>query len=92
VDTAPALAATLREPKSGRVLSVYTTQPGVQLYTGNFLFGQKGKDGKEYKLRSGVCLETCHFPDAVNQAAFPSIVLRPGAIYRHACTYAFSTK
>lgn len=86
------LAATLRDPKSGRVLTVYTTQPGVQLYTGNFLFGQKGKDDKTYKLRSGVCLETCHFPDAVNQPAFPSIILRPGETYRHTCVYAFSTE
>jgi len=89
---AATLAAKLRDPKSGRTLTVLTTQPGVQIYTGNFLKGQKGKDGKEYKQRSGICLETCHFPDAVNQPTFPSIILRPGEIYRHTCVYAFSAE
>jgi aldose 1-epimerase len=88
----PMLAARLREPKSGRTLTVSTTQPGIQLYTGNFLFGQKGKDGKEYKQRSAVCLETNHFPDAVNHPTFPSIILRPGETYRHTCVYAFSAE
>jgi aldose 1-epimerase len=88
----PTLAAKLRDPKSGRLLTVLTTQPGVQIYTGNFLKGQKGKDGKEYKQRSGICLETCHFPDAVNQPTFPSIILRPGETYRQTCIYAFSTE
>jgi len=86
------LAARLRDPKSGRVMTVTTDQPGVQLYTGNFLFGQKGAGGKEYKLRSGVCLETGGLPDAVNQPNFPSIILRPGQTYRHTCIYAFSTE
>ena len=88
----PTLAGKLREPKSGRTLTVLTTQPGIQLYTGNFLFGQKGKDGKDYKLRSAVCLETAHLPDAVNQPTFPSIILRPGETYRHTCDYAFSAE
>ena len=88
----PTLAAKLREPKSGRTMTVLTTQPGIQLYTGNFLFGQKGKDGKEYKQRSAVCLETAHLPDAVNQPTFPSIILRPGETYRHQCIYAFSAE
>ena len=86
------LAAKLREPKSGRTMTVSTNQPGVQLYTGNFLFGQKGAGGKEYKLRSAVCLETGGFPDAVNQPAFPSIILRPNQTYRHTCVYAFSAE
>lgn len=86
------LAAKLREPNTGRTMTVLTTQPGVQVYTGNFLKGQKGKDGKEYKLRSGICLETGHFPDAVNQPAFPSIILRPGETYSHTCVYAFSVE
>jgi aldose 1-epimerase len=86
------LAAKVRDPKSGRTMTVLTTQPGIQLYTGNFLFGQKGKDGKEYKLRSAVCLETAHLPDAVNQPSFPSIILRPGETYRHTCVYAFSAE
>ena len=79
----PTLAAKLRDPKSGRTLTVSTNQPGIQHYTGNFLFGQKGKDGKEYKQRSAVCLETGGLPDAVNQPTFPSIILRPGEEYRH---------
>lgn len=87
-----ALAAKLREPKSGRMLTVNTDQPGVQVYTGNFLFGQKGTGGKEYKQRSAICLETGGFPDAVNQPAFPSIILRPGQTYRHTCVYAFSAE
>jgi aldose 1-epimerase len=86
------LAAKLRDPKSGRTLTVLTDQPGIQFYTGNFLFGQKGKDGKEYKLRSAVCLETGGLPDAVNQPTFPSIILRPGETYRHTCVYAFSAE
>jgi aldose 1-epimerase len=91
-DKTPTLAATLREPKSGRVMTVLTTQPSVQLYTGNFLMGQKGKDGKEYKQRSAVCLETAHLPDSVNQPTFPSIIVRPGETYRHTCIYAFTTE
>lgn len=88
----PTLAAKLREPKSGRVLTVKTDQPGVQVYTGNFLFGQKGAGGKEYKQRSAVCLETGGLPDAVNQPAFPSIILQPGQTYWHTCVYAFSAE
>jgi aldose 1-epimerase len=91
-DKTATLAAKLREPKSGRTMTVATTQPGIQLYTGNFLFGQKGKDGKQYKLRSAVCLETGGLPDAVNQPTFPSIILRPGEIYRHTCVYAFAAE
>jgi aldose 1-epimerase len=88
----PTFAAKLRDPKSGRVMSVLTDQPGIQVYTGNFLFGQKGKDGKEYKLRSAVCLETAHLPDAVNQPTFPSIIIRPGEAYRRMCVYTFSAE
>ena len=85
-------AASLNDPKSGRTLTVYTDQPGIQLYTGNFLFGQKGKDGKEYKQRSAVCLETGGLPDAVNQPTFPSVILRPGEVYRHTCVYWFTAE
>ena len=74
------------------MLTVLTTQPGMQLYTGNYLCGQKGKDGKEYKQRSAVCLETRHFPDAVNHPSFPSIIVRPGKPYRETCVFAFSTE
>lgn len=84
------LAAKVVEPNSGRVLTVKTTQPGVQLYTGNFLFGQRGKGGKTYPPRCALCLETQHFPDAVHHKNFPSIILRPGEVYRHTCVYAFS--
>jgi len=86
------LAAVLSHPGSGRVLKVYTTQPGVQLYTGNFLFGQEGKGGKTYPKRSAVCLETQHFPDSVNQPHFPSTILRPGEKYHERCIYEFSTE
>jgi aldose 1-epimerase len=82
-----ALAAVLREPASGRVLSVFTTEPGIQFYGGNFLNGGKGKDGKTYAHRSGLCLETQHYPNAVNQPKFASIILRPGEKYTHTCVY-----
>lgn len=88
----PTLAARLRDPGSGRVLTVLTTQPGLQVYTGNFLNGQTGKQGKTYPLRSAICLETQHFPNAVNQPKFASVVLRPGETYRQTCIYAFSAE
>jgi aldose 1-epimerase len=81
------IAATVREPKSGRVLRVYTTEPGVQFYGGNFLEGVKGKGGKAYAHRSGFCLETQHYPNSVNQPNFPDTVLRPGETYRQTCVY-----
>lgn len=85
-------AAELHDPVSGRVLTVRTTEPGVQFYGGNFLFGQQGKDGTTYAHRSGCCLETQHFPDSVNQPTFPNVVLRPGQQYKQTCVYAFSVK
>jgi aldose 1-epimerase len=88
-----ALAAWVREPKSGRVLEAFTKEPGVQLYTGNFLDGKtKGKGGVVYNQHQGFCLETQHFPDAVNQPAFPSIILQPGKTYSTTTVYKFSTK
>jgi aldose 1-epimerase len=87
-----ALAAKVREPKSGRVLSVYTTEPGVQFYGGNFLDGAKGKDGQTYAYRSGFCLETQHYPDSVNQPKFPNAVLQPGETYKHTCVYQISAE
>jgi aldose 1-epimerase len=86
-----ALAATVREPNSGRVLRVYTTEPGIQFYGGNFLAGQAGKGGKAYAYRSGLCLETQHYPDSINQPNFPSVVLRPGEEYTHTCIYQITT-
>jgi len=85
-----ALAATVREPTTGRVLDVLTTEPGVQFYTGNFLNGsQIGKSGRRYTHRSGFCLETQHFPDSANQPAFPSIILRPGHTLRSTTVFRF---
>jgi aldose 1-epimerase len=87
-----ALAAKLRDPESGRVLTVSTDQPGVQLYTGNFLSGQKGKDGKTYAQRSALCLETFALTNSMNTPGFPDIILRPGNTYRQVCVYAFSVE
>ena len=87
-----ALAARLKDPKSGRVLSVSTTEPGVQFYSGNFLFGQTGKGGAVYQKRSAVCLETQHYPDSVNHPNFPSMILKPGETYHHTTVFAFSAE
>jgi aldose 1-epimerase len=85
------LAARVREVSSGRMMEVLTTEPGVQLYTGNFLDGSLiGKGGGEYTRHSGFCLETQHFPDSPNQPTFPSVVLRPGATYRQTTVHRFS--
>ncbi len=88
-----ALAARAYEPASGRVMEVYTTEPGIQFYTGNFLDGQiTGKGGQVYKKRYGFCLETQHFPDSPNKPSFPSTVLKPGRTYRSTTVYKFSVK
>jgi len=74
------------------VLEVRTTQPGIQFYTGNFLDGTiNGKGGKAYGLRSGLCLETQHFPDSPNKPAFPSTVLKPGHEFKSTTVLRFST-
>jgi aldose 1-epimerase len=87
------LAARVVEPASGRVLEVWTTEPGVQFYTGNFLDGKTvGKGGATYPKRSAFCLETQHFPDSPNQPKFPSVVLKPGERYHTITTYRFSTE
>lgn len=86
------LAACVEEPMSGRVMRVYTTEPGVQLYTGNFLSGKPGKRGRKYPYRGALCLETQHAPDSPNQPAFPSVTLRPGQTYRQTTIFAFSTR
>ena len=87
----PAFAARVREPGSGRVLEMFTTEPGVQLYTGNFLNGKlKGKGGVVYQKHQGFCLEAQHFPDSVHHPNFPSIILRPGATYTQTTIYKFS--
>ena len=91
-DGSLALAARLRDPESGRVLEIWTTEPGVQFYSGNFLNGQTGKQGKTYAHRSALCLETQHYPDSVNQPRFPSIILRPGGEYRQRVVHRFSAE
>jgi aldose 1-epimerase len=85
-------AARLEEPKSGRVLEVWTTEPGVQFYSGNYLSGLVGKSGKPYDFRNGLCLETQHYPDSPNQPNFPSTVLRKGGRYRSTTVYKFSAR
>jgi aldose 1-epimerase len=92
-DTGMALAATLKEPSSGRTLEVRTTEPGVQFYSGNFLDGTlTGKGGTVYAHRSGLCLETQHFPDSPNHANFPSTILKPGAVYRSRTEWKFGVE
>jgi len=87
------LAARVYEPTSGRVLEVLTTEPGLQLYSGNFLDGTiTGKGGWVYKQRSAFCMEPQHFPDSPNKPSFPSTVLRPGQIYKNTIIYRFSAK
>ena len=81
------------EPESGRVLTLLTTEPGVQFYTGNFLNGAvPGKRGKAYLFRNGLCLEPQHYPDSPNRPEFPSTVLRPGDTYMNTIIYRFSAK
>jgi aldose 1-epimerase len=85
------LAARARDPRSGRVLEMFTTEPGVQFYTGNFLDGTvRGKGGVLYRQHAGFCLEAQHFPDALHHAHFPAIILEPGATYRQTTVYRFS--
>ncbi len=85
------LAVTLFDPKSERFMEVFTTEPGMQFYSGNFLDGSiTGKAGKIYKFRSALCLEADHFPDSPNQPNFPSVVLRPGETYTQTTIYKFS--
>jgi aldose 1-epimerase len=86
------LAAVAHDPLSGRVMEVLTTQPGVQLYTANWIDGEKGKGGKKYGRRWAFCLETQHFADAINKPHFPSTILNPGEEYKHVCMYKFSVK
>lgn len=85
------LAATLEEPRSGRKMEVFTTQPGLQFFTGNTLDGSiRGKGGKIYGRRAALCLETQNFPDAPNHPDFPSAILRQGQTFQTATVYRFS--
>ena len=83
-------AARVREPDSGRVMEVSTTQPGLQLYTGNYLEGVAGKNGHSYQQHAGFCLETQHFPDSPNKPEFPNVVLAPDEVYDELTIYRFS--
>ena len=89
--TSPGLvpAARVFDPKSGRTMEVLTTEPGIQLYTGNWLGDEKGKGGRVYPRRSGFCLETQHYPDSPNRPEFPTTVVRPGETYRSKTVFVF---
>jgi aldose 1-epimerase len=92
-DDALVRAARVLEPRSGRVLEIATTEPGIQFYSGNFLDGTLvGTSGQVYRQTDGFALETQHFPDSPNQPEFPSTVLRPGEEYETATVYRFSTR
>lgn len=87
------LLARVSEPTSGRILEVWSTEPGLQFYSGNFLDGSlTGKEGKAYQFRNGFCMEPQHFPDSPNHANFPSVVLKPGQAYQNTIIYRFSAK
>ena len=91
-DGSLALTARVYDPASGRVMEIYSTQPGVQFYTGNYLDGMiTGKGGKVYGKHAGLCLETQHYPNSVNIPDFPSIILRPGETYNQTTVHKFST-
>ena len=86
------LAASVRDPQSGRVMQVYTQEPGVQFYSGNFLDGSQHGKLRAHSYRSALCLETQHFPDSPNQSHFPNNILRPGQVYQTHTVYRFSAE
>ncbi len=86
------MAAHVTEPTTGRVMDVYTTEKGIQLYTANYIDKLNGRDGKTYRRRYAFCLEAQDFPDAPNHKKFPNSILRPGKTYRQTTVYRFSTK
>lgn len=88
----PGLAARLHEPRSGRVLELFTVEPGLQFYSGNFLDGSLAGKGRAYAYRSGLCLEPQHFPDSPNRPSFPSTILRPGRPFMTESRYRFSVQ
>lgn len=92
-ETTMNLAATLFDPASGRKMEIYTTEPGIQFYSGNFLDGSIiGKQDKVYHRRAGLCLETQHFPDSPNRPDFPTTVLNPGEVYQTSTIHKFSVQ
>ena len=87
------LAAKVTSPISGISVEVFTNEPGIQVYTGNFLDGSvKGKNGIVYKQRTGICLETQHYPDSPNKPQWPSTILEPGKVYKSTCIYKFGVE
>ena len=84
-------AAKITEPKSGRTMEVYTTEPGVQFYSDNWADGYKGQHGATFGRRSALCFEAQHFPDSPNHPYFPSVVLKPGQVYTQKTIYKFGT-
>ncbi|MDR2388463.1 MAG: galactose-1-epimerase, partial [Tannerellaceae bacterium] len=87
------LCARCVSPKTGIVLEVFTTEPGLQLYTGNWMTGNFiGKNGQRYPEKSALCLETQHFPDSPNKPEYPLVVLRPGEVFRSQTVFGFSTE
>jgi len=87
------LIASVYEPTSGRVMEVWSTEPGLQFYSGNFLDGTlKGKGGWVYQFRNGFCMEPQHYPDSPNHPNFPSVVLKPGEVYKNTIIYKFSVQ
>ena len=85
-------AARLRDPKSGRTLDVYTTEPGMQVYSDNWATGYKGQHGATFPRRSSICFECQHFPDSPNRPYFPSVILRPGQQYKQKTVYRFGVQ
>jgi len=93
LDNREPVDVTVYDPVSGRILEVITDQPGMQLYTGNFLDGsQVGYGGKPYNFRTGFCLESGHYPDSPNRPEFPSTLLNPGEVFKSRTIYRFSTE
>jgi aldose 1-epimerase len=87
-----AVVAELRDPRSGRVMTISTDQPGIQFYTGNYLKSVSGKGGRIYEKHAGICLETQHFPDSPNHPEFPTTTLRPGETFRSSTVHQFSAR
>ena len=85
-------AAEVTEPKTGRVMEVWTTEPALQFYTGNFLDGTLKGKGKTYPRRGAFCMETQHYPDSPNKPAFPTTELKPGETYKTTTLYRFSAR
>lgn len=85
-------ACRLKDPKSGRILETYTTEPGLQFYSGNFLSGIKGQHDATFPKRSGLCFEAQHFPDTPNRPYFPTVILKPGEIYTQKTVYKFDVE